>query len=140
MPGPNVYTTPAKDRYQAPYWSVPKGERFRVGSAKQPGPGEYEYVDFTAAGPKYTTRVKPPIDPFKMKTKPGPGHYSPEKPKKSIFYSMGAKVGASQKFVSPGPGSYEDEHALHYKTLPGSKIGKDQRKSNTFLHTPSYNK
>jgi len=140
VPGPNVYATPAKDKLQAPFWSVPKNDRFRGRSVNQPGPGEYEYSDFTNAGPKYTTRVKPPVDPFKMKTKPGPGEYSPEKPKKSIFYSMGAKLDNSEKFVAPGPGAYEDEHALHYKTLPGSKMGKDVRKSDNFLHTPSFQK
>jgi hypothetical protein len=75
-----------------------------------------------------------------MKTAPGPGLYDPEKPKTNIQYSMRQKTGQSMDRKTPGPGAYEDERALHYKTLPGSKIGKDMRKSDHFLHTSSYKK
>ena len=95
---------------------------------------------FTDAGPKFSTRVKPIIDPFKMKTKPGPGLYDPEKPKTSIGYSMRKKPDSASKYMTPGPGAYGDPREQHYKTLPGSKIGKDQRKSNHFLHNSSYKK
>ena len=84
VPGPNNYDQPVKDKTQAPYWSVSKDDRFKAHSMRQPGPGEYEYAKFTDDGPKYTTRVKPHINPFKMKTDPGPGQYSPEKPKTNI--------------------------------------------------------
>lgn len=36
--------------------------------------------------------------------------------------------------ASPGPGSYENADSLHYKKMPGSKIGKDKRES-FFLKT-----
>ena len=81
VPGPDNYETPAKDKTQRPTWSIPRNDRFKVRNMKHPGPGEYEYTSFTQAGPKFTTRVKPFIDPFKMKTDPGPGLYDPEKPK-----------------------------------------------------------
>lgn len=51
---------------------------------RHPGPGEYGYKTFTAAGPAFSTRVKPFIDPFKMKTKPGPGQYDPEKARNDV--------------------------------------------------------
>jgi hypothetical protein len=41
---------------------------------------------------------------------------------------MGAKISPEPK-ACPGPGSYEDMRQLHYKTLTGSKMGKDARKS-----------
>ena len=88
VPGPNNYQPPIKDKTQAPYWSVAKNDRFKGRSVKHPGPGEYAYASFTEEGPKFTTRCKPFIDPFKMRTEPGPGLYSPEKPKTSIQYSV----------------------------------------------------
>ena len=89
VPGPNVHNFSITDKTQAPYWSVAKNERFKARSVKHPGPGEYEYPKFTDSGPKYTQRVKPYIDQlykeqFKMKTAPGPGLYSPEKPQTQI--------------------------------------------------------
>lgn len=83
-----------------------KNERFKARSVKHPGPGEYEYAKFTEDGPRYTTRVKPHINPFKMKTEPGPGLYNPEKPKTDIKYSMRKKMNASMNRLTPGPGAY----------------------------------
>lgn len=91
VPAPNVYKQQAKDKTEAPYWSIPGDKRFKGKSTRQPGPGEYEYAAYTESGPKYSTRVKPFIDPFKMKTKPGPGLYDPEKPKTALHYSMRKK-------------------------------------------------
>lgn len=93
---------------------------------------------YTDAGPKYTTRCKPHINPFKCRTEPGPGLYEPEKPKTNIEYSMRQKFVASIDRNTPGPGNYEDDRVLHYSTIPGSKMGKDARKSNNFIHTPSH--
>ena len=42
--------------------------------------------------------------------------------------------------LTPGPGAYEDERKIHYASIPGSKMGKDMRKSDHFLHTASYKK
>ena len=64
VPGP-IYATPAKDRTQYPKWSVGKERRFAGRSVGTPGPGAYREATFTDAGPKFTTRVKPFIDPFK---------------------------------------------------------------------------
>ena len=75
-----------------------------------------------------------------MKTEPGPGLYSPDKPKTNIQYSMRKKTGNSNNRYTPGPGAYEDERVLHYASIPGSKMGKDMRKSDHFLHTASYKK
>lgn len=75
-----------------------------------------------------------------MKTEPGPGLYSPEKPKTNIQYSMRKKMAGSMNRLTPGPGAYGDERVLHYSTIPGSKMGKDMRKSDHFLHTASFKK
>jgi hypothetical protein len=45
----------------------------------------------------------------------------------------------SLKSKAPGPGSYESEAKLHYQKMPGSKIGKDDRRS-FFLKTASTDK
>ena len=79
VPGP-VYEIQAKDKIDFPKWSVGKEKRFAGRSVGTPGPGAYQERSFTDAGPKFTSRVKPFIDPFKMKTKPGPGFYDPQKP------------------------------------------------------------
>lgn len=141
VPGP-IYSTPAKDRQKLPLWSVGKERRFAGRNVGTPGPGAYRAPSFTDAGPKFTTRVKPVINPFKMKTDPGPGFYDPEKPKMNTRYSISKRLGASSYAASkqtPGPGSYGDERALHYSTIPGSKIGRDVRKQQ-FLKTSSYGK
>ena len=84
VPGPDKYESPCKDKLQAPSWPASKDERFRGKNLRHPGPGEYGYKTFTAAGPAFSTRVKPFIDPFKMKTKPGPGQYDPEKARNDV--------------------------------------------------------
>lgn len=84
--------------------------------------------------------MKPFIDPFKMKTAPGPGFYDPEKNKKDIKYSMRERTTQSMNKLTPGPGAYENERELYYRSLPGSKMGKDARKTNFFLNTASYKK
>lgn len=40
---------------------------------------------------------------------------------------------------TPGPGAYKDERSLYYSTLPGSKMGRDSRKS-YFLKSANFNK
>ena len=51
---------------------------------------------------------------------------------------MRKKLNQSAGKLTPGPGSYTDDRVLHYASIPGSKMGKDVRKSNHFLHTSSY--
>ena len=75
-----------------------------------------------------------------MKTEPGPGQYNPDPSKTNIRYSMRQRVNGSINRLTPGPGTYQDERVLHYKTIPGSKMGKDMRKSDHFLHTASFKK
>ena len=77
VPGPGKFETPAKDKTERPTWSIPRNDRFKKRDVLHPGPGYYEYSSFTQAGPKFTTREKPFIDPFKCRTKPGPGLYDP---------------------------------------------------------------
>ena len=125
---------------QAPAWPSSKDGRFRSTPKKQPGPGEYSYQSFTKDGPKYTQRVKPVINPMKMKTDPGPGTYCPDTNKNGNFkYSMGKVANGGNSFNTPGPGAYGDIDR-HYKSIPGSKMGTEKRKSDAFLHTSSYKK
>lgn len=138
-----MYTTPAKDKIQAPSWPSCKDERFRGKNIKQPGPGEYQHAIYTDAGPKYTTRVKPYINPWKMKTDPGPGQYEPEKAKTDIQYSMRKKFAQSIDKTTPGPGNYNDDRVKHYASIPGSKMGKEDRRSHPnmpihYLNTASH--
>ena len=42
--------------------------------------------------------------------------------------------------MTPGPGAYEDERNFHYKSIAGSKIGRDMRRSDHFLYNSSYKK
>ena len=116
--------------------------RFRSTPKKQPGPGEYSYQSFTKDGPQYSQRVKPFINPMKMKTDPGPSSYNPN-PYKTYDhkYSMGQKATGSANYHTPGPGAYGDsKDDLHYKKIPGSKMGTQKRMSDHFLHTSSYKK
>lgn len=53
---------------------------------------------------------------------------------------MRKKLNQSEYKGTPGPGAYGDERALHYRSIPGSKMGKDNRRSDHFLHTASYRK
>ena len=53
---------------------------------------------------------------------------------------MRKKTANSMNRLTPGPGAYEDERKIHYASIPGSKMGKDMRKSDHFLHTASYKK
>jgi len=59
-------------------------------------------------GPKFTARVKPKIDPFKMKSDPGPGFYDPPSSGafKKISYSLAGTGNSTIDMTAPGPGSY----------------------------------
>jgi len=143
VPAPSAYTVPATDKTSKansmPKWSQSKEPRFQshISLSKQtPGPGEYKIQAKVIEGPKFTTRVKPKIDPFKMKTDPGPGYYDP--PTSGAFKKLSFSLtGISHSTIdrtTPGPGSYNSSDQLHYKTLTGSKMGKDKRRS-FFLQT-----
>ncbi len=143
MPAPSAYSVPATDKTSKansmPKWSQSKEQRFQsqISLSKQtPGPGEYKIPSRAIEGPKFTTRVKPKIDPFKMKTAPGPGFYDPPTSGafKKLSYSLTGIAHSTIDKTTPGPGSYNSLDQLHYKTLTGSKMSKDKRKS-FFLHT-----
>ena len=93
-------------------------------------------------GPIFTTRPKPPIDPFKCRTKPGPGEYNPPSatPHKKLSYSIRGinetvpKAQREKELNTPGPGAYSSMIQTHYTSIPGSKCGRDNRKS-YFLKT-----
>lgn len=123
------YDIKAEDKIKFPSWSQTKDARFKDDRVKNPGPGHYESRDLVSDGPKYTTRVKPFIDPRKCRTTTGPGDYDPANQSKKIFYSMSVKLDGPRKRGNPGPGTYESMHNLHYNKLPGSKMGRDNRSS-----------
>ena len=58
-----------------------------------------------AEGPKYPIASKSQYPKDKMKTTTGPADYSPDKPKRSISYSIVGRKEASPK-KTPGPGDY----------------------------------
>jgi len=140
-------------KYRAPSWSCSKDARFKNYAKPTPGPGSYTIPSKGTEGFRFTTRCKPGINselngsqgitatPYKMRTKPGPGHYQPpvDGPWKKLSYSCS---GVNEKFVNgtersftiPGPGNYENCIPQHYSSIPGSKIHKDPRKS-YFLKT-----
>ena len=121
---------------------MPIQKRFPDRGPKQPGPADYEIPSKIVEGPIFTTRPKPPIDPLKCRTKPGPGEYNP--PSDAAYKKLGYSIrsmnnvqpkSARQKELNPpGPGAYEDMRQLHYSRLPGSKVGSDHRNS-YFLRT-----
>jgi hypothetical protein len=67
-------------------------------------------------GPVFTTRPKPPIDPFKCRTRTGPGDYNPptDGPFKKLGYSIRGinevvpKKEREKELNPPGPGAYSD--------------------------------
>ena len=48
-----------------------------------------------------------------MKTHTGPGDYDPKVGQTQLKYSISA-IHKSNPKLGPGPGHYENEHALHY--------------------------
>lgn len=75
VPSPNKYTIEVKDKRRQPNWSMSMDARFKNRGPGGPGPGNYEAQTFVADGPKFTTRIKPKIDPQKCRTKTGPADY-----------------------------------------------------------------
>ena len=111
VPGPNSYTVPAKDKTTRPKWSQSVDKRFIDRNYHTPGPGNYEHRVHTADGPRFTSRPKPFINPFKNRTTTGPGDYNPNVSSVKQFapaFSMGEKLDARRSFNSPGPGYYDD--------------------------------
>jgi len=103
--------------------------RFKSYHKSTPGPGDYSLKTLISDGPKFTTRIKPVIDPHKCQNKVGPADYDPKPLEKSLIYSMRPKLSPVRDDKSPGPGSYNDNRQSHYENLSGSIIGLDPRKS-----------
>lgn len=66
-----------------------------------------------------------------MRTHTGPGDYNPKGLSRVRSVTISSKPGEKELDVLqkiPGPGTYQDiRDKLHYKTIGGSKIGKDKR-------------
>lgn len=144
VPGPGNYTP--KDKLSkgriVPSWSLSKDERDKLKTGGVPGPGEYTLPTKIGETPKYIMGLKLEPNPTKNKElEPGPASYDPIKSQKTLKYTMSAKLdgSVSPEKLTPGPGAYGDERTLYYQTLPGSKMGKDNRKS-YFLKSASYEK
>lgn len=92
--------------------------------------------------PKYQMGLKLEPNPLKEARKlPGPGYYDPIKTGTTLMYSMSGKNDGnlSPDKLTPGPGTYSDMRNIYYSTLPGSKIGRDDRRS-YFLRSASHEK
>lgn len=104
-----------------------------------PGPGDYTLPPKVGEAPKYIMGLKLEKDWVKeQKTLPGPADYSPNKSHTQLKYSMSGKQEFPSK-LTPGPGTYSDMINLHYSTLQGAKMGRDDRKS-YFLKSSSSEK
>lgn len=112
-----------------------KAKRFPDAKAFQPGPAEYCVPSKIVEGPRFTTRPKPPIDPFKCRTKPGPGDYNPDadKPFKKLHYSITGmnevvpKPSRMKEINPPGPGVYQPDHLGVRPKSAQFSLGKDNR-------------
>ena len=112
-----------------------KAERFPATKCIQPSPAEYVVPSKIVEGPRFTTRPKPFIDPFKCRTVPGPGDYNPstDKPfKKSSFSITGMnevvpKQQRMKEINPPGPGAYNPGHLDVRPRSAIFSVGKDTR-------------
>ena len=143
VPGPGNYDPSIKQAKGKinPSWSLSKDARDRQFAQNSPGPGKYEIPSQIKDGPKYIMGLKPELNPFKNRTETGPGQYNPEKLHKKLQYSISKRNNTelSSEKLSPGPGTYGDIRESYYKSIPGSKVGRDNRQS-SFLKTSSYDK
>eukprot|EP00347_Sterkiella_histriomuscorum_P010747 403375078 len=142
-PGPGQYEPSVKQTKGKinPSWSLSKDQRDKLLTSVSPGPGSYVVPSKIQEGPKYILGLKPEINPFKNKTEPGPGLYDPRKSETQFSYSIRKRTetSLSPEKMTPGPGHYLDVRDKYYKSIPGSQIGKDMRRS-TFLKTPAHDK
>jgi len=116
-------------------WSMSKAKRFPDARPVHPGPAEYLIPSKIVEGPRFTTRPKPPIDPFKCRTKPGPGDYNPDtdKPFCKLSYSITGmnevvpKQSRMKEINPPGPGTYKPDHLGVRPKSAIFSVGKDYR-------------
>ena len=119
-----------------------KSAREKNYGASGPGPGSYNLKPKINDGPQFIMGDKCPKDPFKNKSKVGPGQYNPKDQPTQLSYSIRTRDKSAnlENKISPGPGHYNSLQDLYYKNIPGSKIGRNERKSDNFIHTASVKK
>ncbi len=138
LPGPGQYQAKNYDSVfkKVPDIKIGKAMRFSNSNifSESPGPGQYNdsdminYVKINKPSWKIGTAKRKPLNDYN--DSPGPGSYdiSTKIGNGSPQYSMRIKSKDSDKrFVSPGPGRYNNDELNNYKHYPSWKIGTSKR-------------
>ena len=137
LPGPGQYQASNLDA------TLKKLPDIKIGTAKRfsstnifadcPGPGQYndqemvKYVKINKPSWKIGTSIRKPLTGHRES--PGPGAYNISKDigKGSPQYTMRIKDKEMKRFVTPGPGRYNNEELNNFKHYPSWKIGTGKR-------------
>ena len=137
IPGPGQYESINYDSVlkKLPDIKIGTEKRFSTSNinAEDPGPGQYDdadklkYVKINKPSWKIGTSLRKPLND--VVDSPGPGKYdiSTNIGDGAPQYSMRVKDKDSQRFITPGPGRYNNGELNNYKHYPSWKIGTSKR-------------
>lgn len=135
-PGPGQYETNNYNNIifkKLPDIILGKANRFSSNINDSPGPGRYNSVDlgkYNKLNPSWKMGTSERKSLGSITDSPGPGRYDLRKNlgENSPQYSMGKREKDSDnKFVSPGPGRYNNDEFNTYKRYPAWKMGTGKR-------------
>ena len=137
IPGPGQYTTDNYDPIlkKLPDIKIGKANRFSTSNLFEdnPGPGQYDndkvkYVKLNKPSWKIGTSKRKPLSD--IVESPGPGEYNISKNigDGAPHYSMRIKdKEGGKRFITPGPGRYNNDELHTFKRYPSWKIGTSKR-------------
>ena len=137
IPGPGQYTTDNYDPIlkKLPEIKIGKANRFSTSNLFEdnPGPGQYNndnvnYVKINKPSWKIGTSKRKPLSD--IVDSPGPGKYNISKNigDSAPHYSMRIKdKDPGMRFITPGPGRYNNDDVHNLKRYPSWKIGTSKR-------------
>ena len=137
IPGPGQYTTDNYDPIlkKLPDIKIGKANRFSTSNLFEdnPGPGQYDndkvkYVKVNKPSWKIGTSKRKPLSD--IVDSPGPGEYNISKNigDGAPHYSMRIKdKDGGVRFITPGPGRYNNDELHTFKRYPSWKIGTSKR-------------